>query len=73
MPCQSDEEEMQRPDSPAPVTPTKSLGNDGAGHDNPEAENSSAESDDDYGEEEEPATSKKRKRVMLATLADQSL
>ncbi len=48
MPCRSDEEEKQRPDSPAPVAPTKSLRNDGARHDNPEAENSSAESNDDY-------------------------
>jgi hypothetical protein len=53
MPCQSDEDpkEMQRPNSPAPVTPTKSRFNDGAGHDNPDAERLERESDDDACEE----------------------
>jgi hypothetical protein len=64
MPCRSDEEEMQCLDVPNPVLPTKSLRNYGAGHNNPEAENSSAESDDDEGEEEEPVAPKKSTRVL---------
>jgi hypothetical protein len=62
MPCGSDDEEMHRPDSPAPVTPTKSLPNDGAGHDtgNPDAETLG----DDGCEEEDPVSPKKRKRVV---------
>jgi hypothetical protein len=70
--CRSDEDEMKLPDPPDPVTPTKSLLNHGAGHDNPEAEKSSDESDDDESLAEEPVAPKKRKRVVLATLADLS-
>ena len=64
MPCRSSEEECQHPDAPDPVTPTKSLRNYGAQHDNPDAESSSAESDEDQGEEEEPVAPKKRTRVL---------
>ncbi len=60
MPCRSSEKESQLPDAPDPVTPTKSLRNYGAGHDNTDAESSSDESDDDQGEEEEPVAPKKR-------------
>ncbi len=55
---------MQHPDPPEPVTPTKSPGNHGAGHDNTEAERFSSESDDDQGEVEEPVAPKKRTRVI---------
>ncbi len=55
---------MQCSDSPDPVTPTKSLCNDGTGHDNQDAERSDTESEDDEGEDEEPVTKKKRKRVV---------
>ncbi len=34
----SDDEEAQITELPHPVTPTKPSGNDGAGHDNPDAE-----------------------------------
>jgi hypothetical protein len=47
MPCRSDEEEMQLPRSPSPVTPTKPLRNDGASHDNPDAGRAINQSDDD--------------------------
>jgi hypothetical protein len=60
MPCRPDEYESQRLDAPDPVTPTKSLRNYGAGHDNMD----SAESDDDEGEEEEPVAPKKGTRVL---------
>ncbi len=52
MPGRSSEKESQLPDAPDPVTPTKSLRNYGARHDNPDAESSSAESDEDQGEVE---------------------
>jgi hypothetical protein len=58
MPCRPWEEENQLPDVTDPVTPTISLRNYGARHDNPDAESSSAESDEDQGEEEEPVTPK---------------
>ena len=45
MPCRPEEEFAQGPESPHPVTPTKSTGNDGAGHADPDAKNSDAESD----------------------------
>ncbi len=64
MPCRSSEEESQLPDAPDPVTPTKSLRNYWGRHDNPDAESSSAESDEDQGEEEEPVAPKKRTRVL---------
>jgi hypothetical protein len=64
MPSGSDEEEMQRPDPPALVMPTKSLPNDGAGHDNLNAESSERESDDNECEDEDPVPAKKRKRVV---------
>ncbi len=54
MPCRPSENESQRLDAPGPVTPTKSLCNYGAGHDNMD----SAESDDDEGEEEESVAPK---------------
>ena len=63
MPCPW-EEESQIPDAPDPVTPTKSLRNYGARHDNPDAETSSAESDEDHGEEKELVAPKKRTRVL---------
>jgi hypothetical protein len=53
-----------RPNRPDPVTPTKSLRNYGARHDNPDAKSSSAESNEDQGEEEEPVAPKKRTRVL---------
>jgi hypothetical protein len=49
---------------PDPVTPTKLLRNNGARHDNPDAETSSAESDEDHSEEKEPVAPKKRTRVL---------
>ncbi len=52
-----------RPIQTHPVTPTKSLRNYGAGHDNTDAESSSTEPDDNQGEEEEPVAPKKRTRV----------
>jgi hypothetical protein len=64
MPRRSSEEESHFPDAPDPVTPTKSLRNYGARHDNPDAECSRAESDEDQGEEEEPVAPKKRTRVL---------
>ncbi len=64
MPCGSDEEETQRRDSPAQVTLTKLLPNDGAGHDNPDAKSSGRESDDDECEDEDPVPLKKSKRVV---------
>jgi hypothetical protein len=67
MPCgseSSDDEEMQRTDSPAPVTPLKLLPNEGAGHDILDAESSECESDNDECEDEDPVPPKKRKRVV---------
>jgi hypothetical protein len=60
MPCRSDEEEAQIPESPNPVTPTKPQRNDGAGHDNSDAEFPLTQSD----EEEEERPIQKRKRVI---------
>ncbi len=65
IPCRPWEEESQLTDAPNPVTPTKSLRHYGARHDNPYAECSSAESDEDQGEEEEPAAPKKRTHVLV--------
>ena len=45
MPCQPEEEFAQGPEPPCPVTPIKSTGNDGAGHAEPDAENSDGEGD----------------------------
>jgi hypothetical protein len=64
MPCGSDKEEVQPPDPPAPVMPTQPLPNDGAGHDNLDAESSERESDDDECEDEDLVPQKKRKRVV---------
>ncbi len=43
----SDDEEAQITELPHPVTPTKSSGNDGGGHDNPDAERALIQSNDD--------------------------
>jgi hypothetical protein len=64
MPCRSDDEEMQRPGSPNPVMPTKPPGNDGASHDNPDAENPLTQSDEK--EEERPKQKRKRTPRVLA-------
>ena len=45
MPCRPWEEFAQGPEPPNPATPTESTGNDGAGHADPDAEYSDAESD----------------------------
>ena len=45
MPCNPEERFAQGPELPNPATPTKSTGNDGAGHAEPDAENSDSESD----------------------------
>ena len=45
MPCQPEEEFAQGPESPHPVTPTKSTRNDGVGNADPDAENSESSSD----------------------------
>ncbi len=65
MPCRSDEEEMQRPGSPNPVTPTKQPRNYGANHDNSVAVIALTQSD----EEDESRPKQKRKRTprVLAT------
>jgi hypothetical protein len=47
MPCQADEEEMQRPGSPNPVTPTKPPRHDGAGHDDSDSEILLTQSDEE--------------------------
>ncbi len=60
MPCRSDEEEAQIPESPNPVTPTKPPRNDGAGYDNSDAEFPLTQSD----QEEEERSKQKRKRVI---------
>ncbi len=70
MPCCSDEEEMQLPGSPNPVTPTKVTklpGNDGTCHDNPDAEIALTQ----FDEEEESRPKQKRRRAprVLATYA----
>ncbi len=62
--CRPWEEESQLPDAPNPVTTTKSPRNYGARHDNPDAESSSAESDEDPCEEEEPVAPKKRASIL---------
>ena len=45
MPCRPDETFAQGAEPPNPVMPTDSTGNAGAGHDEPDAENSDDESD----------------------------
>jgi hypothetical protein len=60
MPCRSDEEEAQIPESPNQVTPTKPPRNDGAGYDNLDAEIPLTQSD----EEAEERPKQKRKRVI---------
>ncbi len=59
MPCRSDEEEAQIPESLNPFTPTKPPRNDGAGYDNSDAEFPLTQSD----EEEEERPKQRRKRV----------
>ena len=64
MPCQpedSEEEFAQGPESPHPVTPTKSTRNDGAGHADPDAEKSESGSDLDV----ELPQKRKRSRTIL--------
>jgi hypothetical protein len=46
MPFRPDDEEMQSPELPNPVMLTKPPGNDGAGHDTPDAETEVTQSDD---------------------------
>ena len=60
MPCRPDETFAQGPELPNPVTPTKPTGNDGAGHADPDAENSDDESDID---EELPQKLKRSRTV----------
>ncbi len=60
MPCRSDDEEMQRPGSPNPVMPTKVTKpprNDGAGHDNSDADIPLTQSDEEV--EERPKQKRK--------------
>ncbi len=65
MPCRPDGEEMQRPESPNLVTPTKPPSNDGADHDNPDSERAVTDSDDDA----ESVQKKKRQHtVMIQTI-----
>ena len=45
MPCRPVEEFVQGPEPPHPVTPTKSTGNDGAGHAEPDAKNPEVDGD----------------------------
>jgi hypothetical protein len=47
MPYRSNEEETQITELPQPVTPTKPSDNDGAGHDNSDAERAVTQSNDD--------------------------
>ncbi len=56
MPCGSYQEEMKLPGSPNPVTPTKQLCNDGACHDNLDAEIPLTQ----FDEEEESRRKQKR-------------
>jgi hypothetical protein len=60
MPCLSDEEDAQIPESPNPVTPTKPPRNDGSRYDNSDAEFPLTQSD----EEAEERPKQKRKRVI---------
>ena len=60
MPCRPDETFAQGPEPPNPVMPTDSTGNDGAGHADPDAENSDSESD------LEAQQKQKRARTVLA-------
>jgi hypothetical protein len=55
---------MQRPASPNPVTPTKPPRNDGAGHDNSDAEIPPTQSDEEV--EERPKHKRKRTPRVLA-------
>ena len=61
MPCQPEEQFAQGPEQPHPVTPTKSTRNDGAGHADPDAENSESGSDLDV----ELPQKRKRSRTIL--------
>jgi hypothetical protein len=61
MPCRSDEEEAQIPESPNPVTPTKPPRNDGGGYDNLDAEFPLTQSD----EEQEERPKQKRKHTYV--------
>ena len=60
MPCRPEERSAQSPEPPNPAMPTESTGNDGAGHAEPDAENSDAESDLDAPRKQ------KRPRTVLA-------
>ena len=60
MPCRSDEEEAQIPESPNPVTHTKPPRNAGACYNNSDAEFPLTQSN----EEEEERPKQKRKRVV---------
>ncbi len=65
MPCHSDEKEMQSPGLSNPDTPMKPPHNDGAGHNNLDAEILLAQSDEE--EESRPKQRKKRSPRVLAT------
>ena len=60
MPCRPDETFAQGPEPPNPVMPSDSTGNDGAGHADPDAENTDSESD------LEAPQKQKRARTLLA-------
>ena len=60
MPCHPEERSAQSPEPPNPVMPTDSTGDDGAGHADPDAENSDDESDLD---EELPQKLKRSRTV----------
>ena len=60
MPCRPEEWSAQSPEQHDPVMPTESTGHDGAGHADPDAENSDAESDLD---EELPQKLKRSRTV----------
>ena len=61
MPCRPEERSAQSPEPPTnPVMPTDSTGNDGAGHADPDAENTDSESD------LEAPQKQKRARTVLA-------
>ena len=62
------EDSAPDPETPIPVTPTKPLGNAGAGHDSPDAENSELEydSDEPRRKKRKPRTeTKKRERHLI--------
>ena len=60
MPCRPEERSAQSPEQPNPVMTTESTGHDGAGHADPDAENSDSESD------LEAPQKQKRARTVLA-------